>query len=452
LFSSLEQTPDFRPPNTKKDHALQTSFIDGTTLYRQHNFQLPLDHNQPDGEQITVFARELVDLAKDKQQDLPWLVYLQGGPGFQSPRASGEAGWLKRALQDYRVLLLDQRGTGHSSPINHNTLANLSATEQAEYLTHFRADNIVRDAEAIRRKFNIEKWATLGQSFGGFCTLTYLSLFPQSLLRCYVTGGIPSIVRDADDVYQATYQRVSDKNKLFFAQFPAAQQICCEIAQYLLENEIKLPNGQRFTVEQFQLIGINLGRGSANLPLYFLLESAFISNNGRKELSYSFLNQMQQEQAYLTNPIYAILHESIYCQGFASNWSAHRVREQHAQFNYQSGEAFMFTGEMVYPWMFEQLETLKPLREAANLLAEKQDWDNLYDALVLSENSVPLACAAYADDMYVELDYTRETLAKIPMSKVWITNEYEHNGIGVDGEKILGRLAEMADALDNLPK
>jgi len=430
---------------------LQTSFIDGTTLYRQHNFQLPLDHTQPDGQQITVFARELVDLAKDKQ-DLPWLVYFQGGPGFQSPRASGEAGWLKRALQDYRVLLLDQRGTGNSTAINHNTLANHSATEQADYLSHFRADSIVRDAEAIRVKFNIEQWATLGQSFGGFCTLTYLSLFPESLLRCYVTGGIPSIVRDADAVYQATYQRVTDKNKLFFAQFPAAQDMCVEIAQYLLENEVMLPNGQQFTVEQFQLIGINLGRGGANLPLYYLLESAFITCNGRRELSYSFLNQMQQEQGYLTNPIYAILHESIYCQGFASNWSAHRVREQHAQFNYQSGEAFMFTGEMVYPWMFEQLETLKPLREAANLLAEKQDWDNLYDAQVLSENSVPLACAAYADDMYVELDYTRETLANIPLSKVWITNEYEHNGIGVDGEKILSRLADMADALDNLPK
>ena len=429
---------------------MQTSFIDGRTLYRQHNFQLPLDHNAPDGQQITVFARELVDLGKDKQ-DLPWLVYFQGGPGFQSPRASGESGWLKRLLQAYRVLLLDQRGTGHSSVINQDTLANLSAIEQADYLTHFRADSIVRDAEAIRVKLNIKQWATLGQSFGGFCTLTYLSLFPQSLLRCYVTGGIPSITRDADDVYQATYQRVADKNKAFFAQFPVAQQLCCEIAQYVLENEVNLPNGQRFTVEQFQLIGINLGRGGANLPLYYLLEGAFIECNGRRELSYSFLNQMQQEQGYLTNPIYAILHESIYCQGFASNWSAHRVREQHAPFNYQAGKAFMFTGEMVYPWMFEQLATLKPLREAANILAEKQDWGNLYDADKLSENSVPLACVAYADDMYVELDHTRETLAKIPMSKAWITNEYEHNGIAVGGEKILSRLVQMANALDNLP-
>jgi hypothetical protein len=226
--------------------------------------------------------------------------------------------------------------------------------------------------------------------------------------------------------------------------------MCCDIVQYLLDNEVTLPNGQVFTVEQFQLIGINLGRCNAHLPLYYLLESAFIEVNGNKQLSYSFLNDMQQEQSYLTNPLYAILHESIYCQDDASNWSAHRIREQYSQFNYQTGSAFMFTGEMVYPWMFEQLATLKPLCEAANLLAEKQDWDKLYDADVLSKNTVPLACAAYADDMFVELDYIRETLANIPLSKAWITNEYEHNGIGVDGEKILSRLITMADTVENV--
>ena len=430
---------------------MQAKFIDGTTLYRQHYFELPLDYQAKDGQQIQVFAREVVDLAKDSQE-LPWLIYFQGGPGFPSPRVSGESGWMKRALQNYRVLLLDQRGTGNSTVISHETLAHLSPEQQAEYLTHFRADNIVRDAEAIREQFGVKQWSTIGQSFGGFCTLSYLSLFPQSLQRCYVTGGIPSIEREADDVYRATYKRVEDKNRAFFAQFPQAQAMCREISDYLLNNEVKLPNGQVFTVEQFQLIGINLGAGEANLPMYFTLESAFVEVNGNKQLSYSFLNQMQQEQGYLTNPIYAILHESIYCQGTASNWSAHRVREQYPHFNYQSGGEFWFTGEMVYPWMFDQLETLKPLREAANILAEKSDWGTLYNAEQLGKNTVPMACAVYADDMYVELDYSRETLANIPNSKAWITNEYEHNGLRADGERIVDKLMTMVEALENLPK
>nr|WP_275665959.1 MULTISPECIES: alpha/beta fold hydrolase [unclassified Vibrio] len=420
-------------------------------MYRQHYFELPLDYQAKAGQQIQVFAREVIDLAKESQE-LPWLIYFQGGPGFPSPRVNGESGWMKRALQNYRVLLLDQRGTGNSTVISHETLAHLAPEQQAQYLTHFRADNIVRDAEAIREQLGVKQWSTIGQSFGGFCTLSYLSLFPQSLQRCYVTGGIPSIEREADDVYRATYKRVEDKNTAFFAQFPQAQAMCREISDYLLNNEVKLPNGQLFTVEQFQLIGINLGAGEANLPMYFTLESAFVEVNGKKQLSYSFLNQMQQEQGYLTNPIYAILHESIYCQGTASNWSAHRVREQYPHFNYQSGGEFWFTGEMVYPWMFDQLETLKPLREAANILAEKSDWGTLYNAEQLGKNTVPMACAVYADDMYVELDYSRETLANIPNSKAWITNEYEHNGLRADGERIVDKLMTMVEALENLPK
>lgn len=428
---------------------MQTQFIDNNILYRQHVFEVPLNYNQPEQQTISVFAREVVTL--DKQHtELPWLVYFQGGPGFEAPRTGANSGWMKRALQQYRVLLLDPRGTGHSCAQNYQSLAHLIPTQQADYLSHFRADNIVRDAEAIRIQLGIDQWATLGQSFGGFCTLTYLSLFPNSLSHCFITGGVPSIKRPADEVYKSTYQRVIDKNNDFFKQFPYAQIICNEIATVLIKDKVLLPNGQHFTVEQFQLIGINLGRGNANMGLYTLLENAFIDVNGVKRLSYSFLNQMQQEQSYLTNPIYALLHEQIYNQQQASNWSAQRIRSQFPVFNFQSGNAFLFTGEMVYPWMFEQLNTLKPLQKAAQLLAEKNDWCDLYDEQVLVTNKVPIACAVYAEDMYVEFDFSRETLASIPNSKAWITNEYEHNGLGIDGEKILGRLIDMVQEIKNV--
>ncbi|MDV5170375.1 alpha/beta fold hydrolase [Photobacterium rosenbergii] len=429
---------------------MQTSFIDGDLLYRQHTFEVPLDYSLPQAQTISVFAREVVDLAR-QNDDLPWLVYFQGGPGFPSPRPDSRSGWLKRALQQYRVLLLDQRGTGNSTVISHQTLAHMSAPEQAEYLSHFRADNIVRDAETIREKLGVKQWATLGQSFGGFCSLTYLSFYPQSLSRAYITGGVPSLTRHADEVYQATYQRVQDKNDAFFAQFPSAQMQCQKIADYLLDNDVRLPNGQRFTVEQFQMIGINLGRSNANVPMYYLLEDAFVEANGKETLSYAFLNAMLAEQSYQTNPIYAILHESIYCQQSASNWSAHRVRNSFPKFNYQKGNTFQFTGEMVYPWMFEQFECLKPLQEAANLLAERTDWADLYDPQALANNTVPVACAVYADDMYVEMQYSLETLKGVPNSKAWITNEYEHNGLRADGERILDKLIQMADGVANLP-
>ncbi len=436
------------PFPTLKDVIITTmnalEFTDAGVRYTPHTFQVPLDYSDETKGRIEVFAREL-SLVSDTDNNKPWLVYFQGGPGFPSPRQNGHNGWIKRALQQYRVLLLDQRGTGNSSVIHSQTLGHLSAEAQAEYLTHFRADNIVRDAEFIRQQFNVDKWAILGQSFGGFCSLTYLSMFPNSLSRSYITGGVPSISRHADDVYQATFKRTMEKNQAFFQQFPQAQQMCQKIADHLLENEEFLPNGQRFTVEQFQQIGISFGVSDTFLPTYYLLENALIDVNGKAQLRYEFLNEMLNQQSFQTNPIYAILHESIYCQGFASNWSAHRVRQSYDAFNYQSGKPFYFTGEMVFPWMFEQYQFLKPLQQAAQILAEKQDWSPLYNAEQLANNKVPVSCAVYADDMFVEMDISRETLALMPNAKAWITNEYEHNGLRADGERILDKLIEMGE-------
>ncbi|WP_039958854.1 alpha/beta fold hydrolase [Vibrio sinaloensis] len=419
-------------------------FVDSGVKFTPHTFQVPLDYSDESKGTIQVFARAL-SLVEDGDSQKPWLVYFQGGPGFPSPRQNGYNGWVKRVMQQYRVLLLDQRGTGNSSVVNHQTLAHLTPQQQADYLAHFRADNIVRDAEFIRQQFGVQQWAILGQSFGGFCSLTYLSMFPESLSRSYITGGVPSVSRHPDDVYHATFKRTMEKNQAFFQQFPKAQQLCQRIADHLATNQVLLPNGQRFTVEQFQQIGINFGMSDTFLPTYYMLENALIEVEGKTELRYEFLNSMLMEQSFQTNPIYAILHESIYCQGFASNWSAHRVRQEHPEFNYRSGQAFYFTGEMVFPWMFDQYETLKPLKQAAELLAEKSDWTPLYNAQQLANNTVPVSCAVYADDMFVEIDISRETLATIPNAKAWITNEYEHNGLRVDGERILDKLIAMGE-------
>ena len=92
-------------------------FCQPGTVLTDHMFTVPLDHQEPGGEQIEVFAREVVPAGRrDGGAGLPWLVYLQGGPGFGSPRPIGRESWLNRALDDYRVLLLDQRGTGRSTP------------------------------------------------------------------------------------------------------------------------------------------------------------------------------------------------------------------------------------------------------------------------------------------------------------------------------------------------
>ena len=123
---------------------------------------------------------------KHEGKSLPYLIFFQGGPGYESPRPLTNSGWIQRASEDYKVLLIDQRGTGLSTPIDSNNMKNLSDQELADYLTFFRADNIVRDAEHIKKHLIGEnKWSVLGQSFGGFCAMHYVSFF-LTVLKKYL--------------------------------------------------------------------------------------------------------------------------------------------------------------------------------------------------------------------------------------------------------------------------
>jgi len=167
--------------------AAPAMILPGDLLVREHVVSVPVDHGTgADGRfgSLSVFVRELVPASK-AEDDLPVLLYLQGGPGFPAGRPTAPpSGWAKAALSNgYRVLLLDQRGTGRSSPVTAQSLGTLgSPEEQAAYLAHFRADSIVRDCEAVRHSLcGGKKLTLLGQSFGGFCILTYLSLFPTAI-------------------------------------------------------------------------------------------------------------------------------------------------------------------------------------------------------------------------------------------------------------------------------
>lgn len=423
---------------------IATHRIPGMVL-KSHAFQLPLDYADPDGAQLTIFAREII-AADQEEADLPMLVYFQGGPGSGAPRPTENSGWWKRVLQEYRVLMLDQRGTGRSTPVLAQTLARFpTAQAQADYLKQFRADNIVRDAERIRVALlgKDELWSVLGQSYGGFCVVRYLSAAPAGLREALITGGLPSLTRPADDVYQATYQRVLQKNRQYYERYPDDVERVQALVRYLLAHDVRLPDGARLTPHRFQQLGLAFGASDGFETVHYLIEEAFVEGQSGLELSYPFLAHFAQAQNFETNPIFAILHESIYCQGSASAWAAERLRNEYPQFEPSPDKPIYFTGEMIYPWMFEEYPQLKPLRAAADLLANYTGWPPLYDSNVLRRNRVPCAAAVYYDDMYVERVYSEETAAAIQGIRLWITNEYEHNGLRADGEVVLDRLLTM---------
>ena len=427
-----------------------------TATYRQpgvvltdRHFTVPLDHDDPAGETIELYAREVV--ASDKaDRILPWLVYLQGGPGFGANRFVGQPAWLGRALKEYRVLLLDQRGTGHSSPANRQTLPlRGGAAEQADYLTHFRADSIVRDCEAIRPTVTGgAPWTVLGQSFGGFCTVSYLSYAPEGLASAVVTGGLPSLHAHADEVYRAAYPRIERKVAVHYARYPQDIERARRIADHLLTHEVTLPNGYRLTAEAFQSLGIVLGGGEGSHRLHHLLEHAFVRTPQGTVLSDAFLEDVQGHLSYASHPLYALVHEAIYGQDQRPTaWSAERVRGEFPQFDAAKALAgdgpLLFTGESIHPWMFDADPALRPLRETAELLAARTDWRPLYDPARLAANEVPVAAAVYHDDMYVDTAHSLETARAIRGLRTWVTDEFEHDGVRAGGPRVLDRLLAL---------
>jgi pimeloyl-ACP methyl ester carboxylesterase len=394
----------------------------------EHEFSVPLDHASPDGEKITVFAREVCD---PEGLDRPLLVFLQGGPGHEAARPSRHPtgpGWLDRALRDFRVLMLDQRGTGRSTPVG--TLAGLAPAAQAAYLAHFRADAIVRDAECIRRELGVERWSVLGQSFGGMCVVAYLSIAPDGLREAFVTGGLPPLGARIDDVYRATYASAVAASRRYYARYPGDRERVLALRALLDDGDVRLPSGDRLTSRRLRQLGAMLGMSARFETLHHILELPPDSP--------AFLHDVDRALDFARNPLYAILHEACWADGGATRWSAERVLPG----DYDAAPE-LFGGEHVFPWMFEEYGALAPLREAADLLAE-HEWPRLYDPARLAANEVPVAALIYAEDVYVPRVLSEQTASAIRGLRPWLTNEYNHDGLRIGGDRVLGRLIDLA--------
>src|SRR4051812_4441933 len=265
----------------------------------EHEFAVPLDHADPDGERITVFVREVAD---PDGLDRPFLVYFQGGPGYESPRPArhpSAPGWLDRALQDFRVLLLDQRGTGRSSPA---VVDGLDAGALADRLALFRADAIARDAEWIRGELGVERWSVLGQSFGGLCVTSYLSMAPEGLREAFITGGLPTIARHIDEVYELTYALQRERNRRYYERYPADRGRVLALLDRLDSEDVRLPAGDRLPARRFRQVGGEIGMSDGLEALHYLLE--------RPVDSPAFGHDMAAAIGFARNPIYAVLHEA----------------------------------------------------------------------------------------------------------------------------------------------
>ena len=287
-------------------------------------FEVPRDHSDPSKGTLRLFARsaekwETPVVPSNEVKQLPWLLYLQGGPGFgcRSPQNSG---WVPLALdKGYKVLVLDQRGTGLSSTITAETLASIgNASNQAQYLKLFRADSIVKDCEAIRRAVTTDypedqrKWSILGQSFGGFCALNYLSRSPGGLREVFLTGGLPPLVSHPDLVYKHLFIKVMERSCAYYEKYIEDVARVKEIASHIEKEQISLPSGGKLTVSRLRQLGHAFG-GLDTVHGLICRMAADLDQVGL--FTRPTLDDFESRFSFDTHPIYAILHEPIYARG-----------------------------------------------------------------------------------------------------------------------------------------
>ncbi len=98
------------------------------------------------------------------------VLFLHGGPG------SGTSPLQRRFFDPayYRIVLLDQRGAGKSTPY----------AELADNTT----PHLIADIELLRRTLNIEKWLVFGGSWGSTLALAYGEAHPEACLGFVLRG------------------------------------------------------------------------------------------------------------------------------------------------------------------------------------------------------------------------------------------------------------------------
>ncbi|KAK5721536.1 hypothetical protein LTR15_006125 [Elasticomyces elasticus] len=443
----------------------QRSYLVGGKLnVTEHFFDVPKDYSKPDGGTIRVFARSVrkrdtaivPETSKDKEQ-LPWMCYLQGGPGM-SCRAPQNYNFTQTILdRGYQLLYMDQRGTGMSTPVTASTLGMRGGNEtQAKYLKYFRADSIVKDCEAIRQSLTADypdekkKWSIVGQSYGGFCSVTYLSFHPEGLRESFMFGGLQPLVGSPDDVYRRLYKKVIERNEAYYAKFPEDVARVKTIMKYLSrfgDGKIKLPSEGTLSRRRFRQIGIMLGfHGGVDTVHDIVLQAAYdVESFGH--LTRATLSAIDQATSFDDHIFYAIMHEPIYCNGNAPNWSADRIMSEYPVFNLDKDDddPIYFTGEMIYPSMFEDYSELRKVQDTANRVAADSEWPALFDEQQLAKNEVPVYAASYMEDMYVDYDLGMETARKIKGCKVFSTNVMFHDAMRSRMDEVLKALFALRD-------
>lgn len=140
------------------------------------------------------------------------VIFLHGGPG------SGTSSWHRRFFdpERYRIVLVDQRGCGRSTP-------HVSAADAD--LRHITTWHLVADLELLRRNLGIERWQVFGGSWGSALALAYAQAHPSAVSEIVLRGIFTLQRHELEWFYEGGASALfPDKWEEFIAPIPVLER------------------------------------------------------------------------------------------------------------------------------------------------------------------------------------------------------------------------------------
>ena len=181
---------------------------------------VPLNPNDPDGETIELFVAVVPALAEQPSPDP--LVVIAGGPGEAATRFYvTAAGAFTRIVRNRDIVLVDQRGTGRSAPLQCGSNqddpfltaggvdgmidASVQCLEGLDHDPRFFTTSIaVRDLERVREALGYEELNLYGVSYGTRVAQHYLRRYPDRARRIILDSVVPPEVALGPEVALAS--------------------------------------------------------------------------------------------------------------------------------------------------------------------------------------------------------------------------------------------------------
>ena len=166
---------------------------------------MPENAAEPQGRQVELFIAKVPAISGRKSPDP--VVLIAGGPGMgSSDMYPGVAQAFGRIRRDRDLIIIDQRGTGRSNPLNCDAADELEGDLESFVadsrrcletlrgradLAQYTSSVAVQDLEAVRRALGVSQWNLYGVSYGTRVAQHYLRRFPAQTRSVILDGVVP---------------------------------------------------------------------------------------------------------------------------------------------------------------------------------------------------------------------------------------------------------------------